>query len=323
MKTLDVLSKQEHSEDSREIERTCKLMHDDDVTNKDIQWINGAWSDERVEAWALWKGHYLPALNKASQDETLRAFNRRKRGRRSVMDQIVQCLDDVFFGGQISPYCKFEWTDCDGNLGQTLYDHAAPTDIRIQVDLTLVENVMHLLGTILHELCHAHQFLFGCQTATLCQSACSDFQPQFPSRPGHPDCFFRLSYHVEDLASRLHRKRINLGRRSAFIRQYDDTRTIPEFDAIFAHFPYPKGFSALMRHFSGTFCNQPPFTTVTPVESRLDPPAVDDLQNAKLPLARSVKPTALGHAASMRELYLVLTIGVIIGLFAPAIIWRY
>ncbi|EGP92762.1 unnamed protein product [Zymoseptoria tritici ST99CH_3D7] len=222
LKVLLALSKQEgeyDSKDARDSGSTFQLQHDDDVTKADIEWINqdrDKWDEKRRAAWDLWNDRYLPLLSEGWKACTLESLVEKEPGHRSIMEQILQCLDDIFFGGKIAAYCTFEWSDYDGNFAFTSLKNPGEVTMRVNLhgEAHGAKDVWHLVGTILHELCHVQQYVCGCQGGKLCGS-CGQ-EKSFP----HSDCFFDLSLHVETLASKLHDTEIDLGRKEAFVDRY-------------------------------------------------------------------------------------------------------
>ncbi|SMQ44900.1 unnamed protein product [Zymoseptoria tritici ST99CH_3D7] len=196
--------------------RVCDVK----ATEATIEWMNGTWSEERLAAWELWREEYLPKLCEAAQNGTLEELHHAEEGMRSFMQQVVQCLDVIFFGGRLAPYCTFKFEALDGALGEM-----RPTShgIRIAVDLARSPSLLRMIGTILHELCHTHDQILGCRCGSRCRQCVDD--GEYLGRIAHPECFFDLSLQVENLASLLHGTKIDLGRAKAFTNTLCDLGT--------------------------------------------------------------------------------------------------
>ncbi|SMQ44905.1 unnamed protein product [Zymoseptoria tritici ST99CH_3D7] len=220
--------------------QTWRPSHDEEATNATVAWMNGEWDKKRIEAWNLWIEVYFPTLCEASQTGTMEALFHSQDGYQSVMEQVVQCIDEAIFGGRLAPYCKVELLDEAGTLGAT--KRIGPAEIVISLNLGLVKNVFQIYETILHELCHVHEFILGCCEGQLCRVCVSDFTFAFEKWVHHSNHFLELSWHVQEFASRLHHRELDLGRALSYTRDCDKHRIIPEHPNVEYYFTRPMEF---------------------------------------------------------------------------------
>jgi hypothetical protein len=217
-----------------------------------LTWLDSPWTDDRIEAWNVWVTYYFPMLCKLGGEgllETL-AENRVEAGGReqetgrpelrSVMEQILQCLDMVFFGGQVAPYCSFKWADLTkrGPPGRFTRGKSKPkgrAQVDIAIDLRRIPDVKQLMETTLHELCHAYLALHGCRSERTC-AVCA--LPE--TKISHGCHFLRISKEVQELASVLHSDmEILLNRSYCLALDYSLLSTIPTLAYIRTHFTRP------------------------------------------------------------------------------------
>jgi hypothetical protein len=294
-KLLIPLSQQERSTAAYETGEVFHLVHDQDACNTLIEWIKAPWTGERLAAWNLWITHYFPLLCKAWRDGTIYKLSRKKKGSRSVMEQVLQCLDEMFFGGQVSPYCTFQWIDDINVQGLTSFFDSDPASLIIQVNLNTIPNAWKMVGTLLHELCHAHWFLYGCQGGLFCGICAKDSEPEDPPFCEHPDAFFELSGVVENIASTRHGSRLSLNRAEAFVERYVEAGISPQVTDVLRFFTRKQDIKSVMRLCTQKLWYQTSCESLTEEEFEL--PSADDMEMAKLPLGPPVAPpTREGNA---------------------------
>lgn len=217
--------------------KTWKPAHDDAVTQVFEEWIGGPLQDHRVEAWNAWTELYFPLLCEASQNRTLKSFARSAGSigggqHHHIMGRALQCLDTVFFGGSVTPYCTFEWAGLEWLNARAITDQVGPARIRISADFDTITNIMELIASLLHELCHAFLFLYGCRQGTRCQQC-----PGNEKAGGHDDCFLRVSKMVQELACSLHGpENLDLVRVRSFLLEHSRNEAMPTLEAIQGHF---------------------------------------------------------------------------------------
>jgi hypothetical protein len=214
------------------------------------------------------------------------------------MEQAMQALDEVFFGGKVTPYVEFQFHDLKSRAKATTR-HMGDGRVRIRVDLDIATNVMDLIGSLLHELCHGYLLLYGCRQGFYCKQCLGD-----PNPKGHDDCWLAISKMVHETAmSLLDGKPINMGRVRSFLHEREANNKIPSHASIQKNFTSAAEHRAALvglvaavdkkfgspRSKYGNTSMKLQHKPIEATDSRLNHCKASDLKEARKPLVRVVQ----------------------------------
>jgi hypothetical protein len=231
------------------------LQHGEEATAATVKWMNGAWDQKRDAELVFWREHVFPVLYQAWKNNTMAELCESKPGCRSFMEVALQILDNIFFGGYLAAHCTVKWDDT--NPDELAYTKQIQLgEILIGVSRTVTGDEYEMIESLLHELCHAHEFLWTCDSGQLCSGACGALSGRYePSL--HPHCFFVLSQQVEKLATTVFARDISIGRDTAYIDMCDKHNVIPETLYIHEYFSREEDFEGMMKYREEKLQNYP------------------------------------------------------------------